>query len=435
MAMRLTAAITRALALPPGKLDHVFFDSDLPGFGLRVRATGAKTWMVQYAIAGRTRRIVLGSTAVLDPGKARETAKDLLAKIRLGADPAREKTEARTRAAETFGVLLPRFLDRQRARLKPRSLVGVIRHLAKHAKPLHSHAVEAIDRRTIATRLAEITKASGPAESNRVRNSLSAYFTWLAREGYVENNPVAFTNKAVENGPRDRVPTDAELATIWCAVGDDPHYGAIVKLLMLSGARRDEIASLCWSEVDFDAATITLPPARTKNKREHVIPLSELALAILKAQPLRLEADGTPRDLIFGHGKRGYQGWSASKVKLDARIAATRQGEPLDWRLHDFRRSLSTALHERFSVPPHVVEATLGHAGGHKGGVAGIYNKALYLDERRRALERWAEHIKAIVSRKPGKAKVVHLRRGKGAGQAGGSGHAVHISAQGGGQC
>jgi integrase len=409
--MRLTAQTVRTIALPNGERDKVFFDSDLPGFGLRVRDTGAKTWMVQYAIAGRTRRMALGSTSVLDPGKARDTAKDLLAKVRLGRDPASEKVKARAKAAETFGALLPRFLERQRTRLKPRSFEEAERHLSKHARALHAWPIESIDRRTIATRLTEITKASGPAASNRVRTSLSAFFSWAAREGYVDANPVAFTNKAVENGSRDRVLTDDELATIWRALGDD-QYGALVKLLMLSGARRDEVASLRWSEVDLDAVSVTLPPARTKNRREHVISLSEPMLAILAAQPRRTEPDGALRDLVFGLGKGGFQDWSGSKADLDARIESTRKGRALDWTLHDFRRSLSTALHERFGVPPHVVEAILGHAGGHKAGVAGVYNKALYLDERRRALERWGEHIEQLVSgKKP--ATVVKLPKRK----------------------
>jgi len=409
--MRLTAATIRTLSLRSGKSDHVFFDADLPGFGLRLRASGARTWLLQYAIAGRTRRMALGSVAVLDPGKARETAKRLLAQVRLGHDPARDKITARSKAAETFGALLPRFLERQRARLKPRSYEETERHLKAHAKPLHGYSIEALERRTIATRLAEIEKRSGPAASNRVRTSLSAFFTWAAREGYVDANPVAFTNKAIENGGRDRVLSDAELATVWRVLADD-QYGAIVRLLMLTGARRDEIASLRWSEIDLDAATITLPPARTKNRREHLIPLSKPALAILATQPRRSEADGSDRDHVFGRGAgRGFQDWSGSKADLDARIAAARKGKALDWTLHDFRRSLSTALHERFGVLPHVVETILGHADGHKAGVAGVYNKAVYLDERRRALERWGTHVVAAVTGIPKSGAVVNLRK------------------------
>jgi integrase len=409
--MRLTATAIRSLTLPRGKVDHVFFDADLPGFGLRVRATGAKTWMVQYAVGGRTRRMVIGSPAVLDPGKARETARDLLAQVRLGRDPANEKAAARVRAADTFGAILPRFLERQQARLKPRSYQEVERHLLAHAKPLHGRPIDAVDRRAIAVRLAEIAKASGPAASNRVRTSLSAFFSWAAREGYLDANPAAFTNKAIENGSRERVLADDELAAIWRAAGDG-QYGAIVKLLMLTGARRDEIASLRWSEIDLDVATITLLPARTKNRREHVIALSETALAILTAQPRRSDTSGGQRDLVFGHGERGYQDWSGSKAELDTRIATVRKGRALDWTLHDFRRSISTALHERFAVPPHVVEAILGHVGVYKAGVKGVYNKASYLDERRRALERWGEHIEQVVSgKKPG--TIVQMRKRK----------------------
>src|SRR5262249_34248982 len=284
-AVKLTAANIRALNLPPGVADKVFFDEDLPGFGLRVRASGVHSWMVQYAIAGRTRRMVLGLLTALDPGKARTTAKDLLAEVRLGHDPAAEKDRARAAAAETFGALLPRFLERQRTRLKPRSYVETERHLTKHAKPLHGSPIEAVTRRAIAGRLAEIEKHNGPAARNRVRASLSAYFTWAAKEGYVDANPVAFTNKAEEKA-RERVLSDEELRIIWLAA-DDSQFGAIVKLLMLTGARRSEIGGLTWDELSSSLPLITLPPTRTKNAREHLIPLSEPALAILRAQPKR----------------------------------------------------------------------------------------------------------------------------------------------------
>ena len=280
-------------------------------------------------------------------------------------------------AGETVGALLPTFLERQRARLKPRSYEETERHLNRHCKPLHPSAITALDRRTVAACLAKIAKASGPVAANRVRSSLSAFLTWCAREGYIDTNPAAYTNKAVENGGRNRLLTDGELAVIWRGLGDD-QYGTIMKLLMLTGARRDEIASLCWSEVDLDEGTITLPPSRTKNKREHVIPLSEAAHALLAAQPRRAEDDGSPRDLIFGRGERGFSDWSGSKADLDARITAANEGKPLPhWTPHDFRRALSTALHERLGVPPHVVETILAHVGGHKAGVAGVYNKAI----------------------------------------------------------
>src|SRR5262249_35031066 len=168
---------------------------------------------------------------------------------------------------------------------------------------------------------------------------------------------------------------------------------------------------LMFEEISPTLPLITLPPARTKNGREHLIPLSEPALGILKALPRRTMADGTPWEHVFGaRAGCGYQNYSRAKAELDARIA--KAGHRLaPWTLHDFRRSISTALHDRFGVPPHVVEVILGHAGGHKSGVAGVYNKAIYLEERRRALERWGAHIVALMTGKPMKAKVVRLRR------------------------
>ena len=407
--MKLSASVVARLALPPGISDKIFFDDELPGFGLRLRRSGDRSWWVQYAVAKRTRKLRLGSVAELDISKARSTAKTVLARVRLGGDPAHEKRAGRLQAGETVGALLPAFLERQHARLKPRSYEETDRHLSRHCKPLHPLAVAALDRRVIAARLAKVAKASGPVAANRARSSLSAFLNWCAREGYIDSNPAAYTNKAAENGGRDRLLTDAELVAIWRGLGGD-QYGTIMKLLILTGARRHEIGSLQWSEVDLDDDTVTLSAARTKNRREHVIPLSTSARALLAAQPHRAEGDGSPREFIFGHGACGFSDWSGSKADLDARIAAANKGEPLPhWVPHDFRRAISTTLHERLGVPPHVVETILAHVGGHKSGVAGVYNLASYLDERRRALQRWADHIEQLLGRKKS-TKVVKLR-------------------------
>ena len=251
--MRLTAATVRTLTLPPGKVDHVFFDAELPGFGLRVRATGAKTWMVQYAIAGKTRRMVLGSPAVLDPGKARETAKDLLAQVRLGRDPAGEKATARAKAAETFGACCRGSWSasvRGSSRVAMRRLE---RHLVAHAKPLHGHPIDAIDRRAVALRLAEIA----PRQADRPQATGCAHRCRRSSRG-----PRArATSIAIRSpSPTRRSRTDRANAswptTSWPRSGvrrGMDQYGAIVKLLMLSGARRDEIASLRWTEIDLDS--------------------------------------------------------------------------------------------------------------------------------------------------------------------------------------
>jgi len=293
--MQLTATAIRTLSLPPGKTDKVFFDSDLPGFGLRLRATGARTWVVQYAVAGRTRHITLGSVAVLDPSKARKSAKDILARVRLGHDPAAEKAESRIRAGDTMAAALAAYIPHQKTRLKPLSLVQVERHLLKHCRSLHPLQLAKIDRRTVATRMSAIATKSGPVEANRVRSSLAAFFAWCIREGLADINPAADTTRHPERS-RERVLCDDELKAIWAATAGTTDYGAIIRLLMLTGQRIAEIGSLRWSEIEGDR--ILLPASRTKNGRAHVVPLSAVARAILDDRPRR---DG--RDSFSGVSK------------------------------------------------------------------------------------------------------------------------------------
>ena len=393
--MRLTEKSIRDLVCPARIMtERTFFDSEVPGFGLRVRASGAKSWLCQYAVHGRTRKVTLGAPDVVTVGAARQAAQKIMSAVRLGGDPAAEKAEAREHASNTVGTLIPAFLDRQRKRLKPRSMIETTRHLMKHAKPLHGQGM-AIDRRAIAQLLEGIERDHGAACSNSVRASLSALFTWAAQGGHRDDNPVSMTARAVENGARQRVLADDEIATIWAALDDASDYAALVRLLLLTGARRDEIARLRWSEVYLDmepgAELIRLPKERTKNNRPHDVPLSPQALAILKA---RQRHNG--RDFVLGGHGKGFVDFSGARADFDQRLDGAIAQR---WTLHDLRRTLSTRLHGApFSVAPHVVEALLGHVGGHRAGVAGVYNQQDYLPERRAALAMWGEYIEKITT-------------------------------------
>jgi integrase len=196
---------------------------------------------------------------------------------------------------------------------------------------------------------------------------------------------VTGTNKTGEDKPRERQLSDAELSAIWNAAPASD-YGRIVRLLMLTAQRRDEIGSLSWSEIeppdDPAKALIALPAARTKNGRPHDVPLSRPALAILEDCTQR----GT-RDLVFGEGLGGYSGWSRSKDAIDK---AAKLKTP--WTLHDLRRTAATRMAD-LGVQPHVIEAILNHVSGHKSGVAGIYNRSTYATEKRAALDLWANHV------------------------------------------
>ena len=394
--MKLTAAAVRSLALPTGVTDKIFFDDELPRFGVRMRAGGSRTWIVQYGIGGKERKLPLGPVSALDPSKARALAKDVLARVRLGEDPLALKHEAAARASETLGAQLPRYLAFKRASLRPRSYAQVERHLLVHAKPLHGRPLVSLasDRRSVAVVLAKVAEASGPVEANMVRSSLSACCRWLMGEGLLDGNPIIATNKAAQNGARKRVLSDAELKRVWNGL-DDGRYGAIVKLLVLTGLRREEIGGLRWDEIDLDRELIHLPAERCKNKRPHDQPLSSAARAIIAALP----REG---DRVFA----AFGSWGRAKERLDRKLG----NDVAPWRLHDLRRLVSTTMHDKLGIQPHIVEHILGHVG-HQGGTAGVYNKADYLDERRRALEKWADHVEGIVTGKRPAAQLVRLRK------------------------
>jgi integrase len=407
-AMKLTTTSIKTLTLPAGANDKTFFDDELPGFGVRLRAGGSTKLIVQYDLGGKTRRITLGATALLDLGEARKRARQILAARALGHDPAAEKQDRARAFMESFGALLPRYLAFKRTELRPRSYRETERHLRQYAKPLHSRPVASIDRRTIAALLATLTEKNGPTAAKCARASLGGYFTWLLREGLVDTNCVAFTNKPVEHGARTRVLDDGELREIWEALEGAGQYENIVRLLVLTAARRAEIGDLSWDEVDLAAAVIELPAARMKGGQPHTIPLSAPALAILAAR----QPNG--RGFVFGRGRAGFVGWSSAKRALDARIAAARKAagiaEPMPaWVLHDLRRLASTVMHDRLGVAPHIVEALLAHVG-HKAGVAGTYNRAAYAEEKRRALERWTAWVDEVVTGKQPAKKVIKLR-------------------------
>jgi integrase len=407
--VKLTQAKIEGIELPSGKSEAIVFDDDLPGFGLRLREGGSKNWIVQYALGAKQRRMTLGSIKLLDAAKARKTARDLLARVQLGQDPAAERRQAIAKASDApLGTVVDRFLTRQQGRLRPSSYSATKRYLKELWKPLHALHLTNISRADVAARLAGIAGENGPIAADRARAAFSAFFTWAIREGLCDINPVVGTNKAAELKSRKRVLTDEELKIIWQAAPESD-YGSIVRLLILTGQRREEIGGLRWPEVDTAKRLIRLPGDRTKNHLDHDVPLTKAALAILNAQPVR---DG--RDFVFGDGPRsnaqdsdhaparGFQGWSKSKDALDEKTKGIQA-----WRLHDIRRTMATSMGD-LGVHPHIIEAVLNHVSGHKAGVAGIYNRATYAAEKAAALTLWADHLRTIID--GGARKVLPLR-------------------------
>jgi len=387
--MQLTEKLLTTLTLQPGEKDKIFFDNAVAGFGLRIRESGARTWIYQYNIGTKIRRMTIGQASAIKLARAREIAGGHQAKVRLGGDPAAEKRAAVVRANHTLIALVERYLDFQKDQLRKSSLSEVTRYLLVHAKPLHELPVDSIDQRTVADLLNKIEK-SGTSTANRARATLSAMFSWSMKAGIALNNPVVNTPTRRE-APRTRVLSDDELRLIWRALPDG-QYGAIIRLLMLTGQRVLEITALRWSEIDLSRNLISLPAERCKNHRPHDIPIAGTVRQLIEAQPKR---EGI--DLVFGHDGGVFGSFSVHKIALDKRIAELNGGKPIPaWVLHDLRRTCATGMAE-IGIQPHHVEAVLNHASGHKGGIAGIYNRASYAAEKASALARWDENVAAIV--------------------------------------
>jgi integrase len=298
--MKLTVKTAEGIKLPKGKSDWIVFDDDIAGFRLRLREGGSRTWIYQYRIGKKQRRMVLGSAKSVPLILARKNASDLEAKVRLGGDPAMNKEIARLEVDNTFAVLADRFLEARRPSWRTRTYEENKRHLIKDAKSLHPFPITAVVQRNIANLLNDIAKEKGDVTANRVRSSLCAFFGWAIREGVrlPEGNIASYTNKREESS-RDRVLTDRELGLIWNACLDDD-YGAILKLLMLTGQRANEIAQLRWNDVHDEQ--IVLPAERAQRLNGPVAPASHELATIRRVDRLAHGRRGrTKHGMPFGH--------------------------------------------------------------------------------------------------------------------------------------
>jgi integrase len=399
--MKLDAKAVTGLKLPDGKSDVIHFDSALPGFGFRVRASGnevRKSWVVQYRRAGGTRRMLLGSAEVLTAEQARAAARTILATVALGHDPQAEKAARRSADKFTLAAMIEDYLASKEPSVRARTFAEVQRYLrGPYFKPLHGMPVDNIARRDVAIRLSAIMNENGAVSAANARSALSALFVWALANGLAQANPIVGTARPKTPPARDRILTDRELAAVWKAAGDDA-FGLVLKLLMLLGQRRTEVGGMAWSEIDLQHGTWTIPARRAKNHRAHTLPLSSFALHIVMGVPRVVG-----RDTLFGdRADSGLTGWARPKAALDARLGDS----VMPWTLHDLRRTLATRLCD-LGTAPHVVEQILNHQSGHRAGIVGVYNKSVYTNEVRAALALWSDHVRSLVE--GGEHKIVAL--------------------------
>jgi integrase len=310
MPRNLTPQFIRAIE-PPATGNRVEWDDQERGLGIRITAAGHRAVVLRYVAQSRERRMTLGEYPTLSLTAARDMARGRKGDVIKGADPLAARAAERT--ALTLKRAVAQYVNERVPEQKARTHIETRRALETYWATLHPLPLAVITRGQVAARLSELSKANGPVAANRARAQLSALYRWAIAEGIAELNPVACTNKREEK-PRERVLTAAELSAIWSACAFDDH-GRIVRLLMLTGQRREEVAGMAWPELSLDRALWALPGNRTKNGRPHDVPLSDAALAILAGVD-RQEA----RDLLFGEGEGPFSGWSRCKARLDDRM-------------------------------------------------------------------------------------------------------------------
>jgi len=443
MPIRLTeVAVGKLLPTEPGKRREVV-DAATPGLVLRVSGPRNKSWNVLYRVAasggpgkrseqvrGPLKRLSIGQWPVTNLKAARERARDIMEQADCGIDPAAARKEgAARRNAGAFEAVLERFIElhvktntkegrfaRDRAKALAREGAGkgppargpksapgrpAAQRIISDNIPDNWRArmVETITRAEVHELLDDMTTRLGEARARELRKHLGKLFNWAADRGHISASPMSGMRRP-ELGyvARERVLSMGELRRVWAAANTMGYpFGDAVRLILLTGQRRSEIAEMEWGWLDAEQLTVEIPAARYKTKRAHVIPLSTPARALVQSLPR-----WNGGNCIFSTGGRGgiagarpISGFSKAKQAISAKITEieVKQGLPAmePWTIHDIRRSVATHM-ARSGVPQEHIERVLGHV---VQGVAGTYNRYSYLDEKRAALEAWGQLWKA----------------------------------------
>jgi integrase len=398
MAEPLTPARLRNLK-PTERIDLP--DGACPGLVLRASPDRPWKWTLRLHLEGkRFTRISLGDYSETQGIRwAREQARVLRQQVRHeGRDPVREKRQR----AKTDGLTLEALAVQWQAEHLSKKTDGYAREAVRAlrnafaeewtepAAALNPDAIQAgLAKLMDAKRRRRGADSGGHAMAGRTCAYGSALYEWARARRLVPSNPFEHVPTEDYRTPsRDRVLTDAELVAVWAAAAEmDNTFGRLVHLLVLTACRREEVAGMTWAELSTDRATWTIPPARAKNGVAHLVPLSDVARAVLPPRP-----DDAGNDALVLPGQRGtpFSGWSKSKAELDAKSGVT------GWRLHDIRRTVATGL-QRLGVRLEVTEAILGHVSGSRAGIVGIYQRHEWADEKRVALNAWADHVSGLL--------------------------------------
>lgn len=372
--MRITDLSLKKLKAP--KTGRTTYNDDtLPGFGVRVSASGAKSFVL---LVGRSRkRVTIGRHPTISLVEARAKAREVVAGHVLGKDEA---------VKMKFEDAVPLFIKSHYGDgyAKPRTRDEIERLLRRHFLPKFRHDQLASVKTPAVAQIID-GLSDTPSIAHHAYAAIRMFFRWAESRSYVIRNPVAGLRAPRLGPPRERVLSRHELkAILKAAYTSDTTFDHIVRLLILTGQRRGEIAALDPNWIDPDKRTVTLPASITKNKREHTIPLGALAQAALpKVKEGALFFPGRGTDTPF-------DGWSKCKPKFDERCLLPH------WTLHDLRRTFATNL-AALGVAVQVTEKLLNHISGSTGGIVAVYQRHTYEAEMRAAIELWEGQVRDLL--------------------------------------
>ncbi|WP_131113670.1 tyrosine-type recombinase/integrase [Lichenihabitans psoromatis] len=407
------ALTVRAIdTLKPGSSRREIPDGLIGGLYLVVQPSGAKSWACRYRANGTPRKLTIGAYPGIDLKSARELAQRALVDVASGGDPAGVKQSAKTKAIppsdrDLVEKVAASFVERYvKANTRASSAKETERILNREITPKwKGRRLGSITRAEIHELLDGIVDRGSPIQANRVLAATRKMCAWAVERGLIEASPCDKIKAPSAERSRDRVLSDAELRAVWDACGAIGWpFGPLVKMLALTGQRREEVGSMRWSEVDLDAKLWTLPRERSKNDQAHTVPLSDPALQMLKALP-------HVGEFVFSTNARNpVAGYSKAKIRIDALIAETAEGNAAlpAWVFHDLRRTAATGM-ARLGIALPVVEKVLNHTSGSFGGIVGVYQRHGFSDEKRTALEAWGRFVEQLVSGTPA-GNVVEMR-------------------------
>ena len=414
---KLTDLFVDKVAAPSrGRIEY--FDTTFPALALRVTSSGHKSWSLFYRNGGRLRRYTIGNYPAFDPAAARKAASSALHRLADGIDPGEEKRLRRNAPkplADDFTSVAYEYLERQ---VKRNTAASTYRETARIMEQdvipeWGKRSIGSILRRDVSALIDKKAASGAEIQANRILARLRTLFGWAVEKDRISANPCDGLRPPTKEKSRDRVLSEEEMRAFWLAADElGWPFGPLFKLLLLTAQRRDEVATMEWSEINLDTGVWGIPREKAKNDQGHDVQLSAEAQAIINALP-RMAGP-----YVFStNGKTPVSGFSRAKERLDAlMLDALREGSAetalAPWILHDLRRTATTGM-AGLRVLPHVVDRILNHTSGTIRGVARVYNRFEYAEERKAALEAWGRRVDTIVTGAPA-ANVVELAAARG---------------------